>query len=79
LHFEDGQRRIDFILAWDVKDCKKKEQAEAARNIFENNLRNEGLEIEYDRVCVYTAGWTFTLISTSIVLSFGFVQIEFGF
>lgn len=50
MFFEDGKRRIDFILAWNVKHSKKQEEAEKARELFENNLRLEGLELEYDRV-----------------------------
>ena len=53
LFFEDGQRRIDFILAWNFKANKKQEEAEKARELFENNLRQEGLELEYDRVIVF--------------------------
>ncbi|XP_070190756.1 anoctamin-4-like isoform X3 [Littorina saxatilis] len=50
LFFEDGHRRIDFVLAW-KKDLgnKKQQPAEQARELFEENLRKEGLEIEYDR------------------------------
>ena len=53
LFFEDGQRRIDFILAWNIKANKKQEEAEKARELFEKNLRQEGLELEYDRVIVF--------------------------
>ena len=50
LFFEDGHRRVDFILAWNVEHGKKQQEAEKARQLFENNLRREGLELEYDRV-----------------------------
>ena len=50
MFFEDGKRRIDFILAWNVKHSKKQEESKKARELFENNLRLEGLELEYDRV-----------------------------
>ncbi|KAK7494503.1 hypothetical protein BaRGS_00014156 [Batillaria attramentaria] len=49
MYFEDGVRRIDFILAWSIKPSKKQEQAEKARQLFEENLRVEGLKLEYDR------------------------------
>ncbi|KAL8585793.1 hypothetical protein ACOMHN_037356 [Nucella lapillus] len=50
MFFEDGKRRIDFVLAWNTKPSeKKKVPAQDARNMFEDNLRKEGLEIEYDR------------------------------
>ncbi|XP_076445347.1 anoctamin-1-like isoform X2 [Babylonia areolata] len=50
MFFEDGKRRIDFILAWNIKlGEKKKQQAEQARELFEDNLRMEGLHLEYDR------------------------------
>ncbi|XP_041352260.1 anoctamin-1-like isoform X5 [Gigantopelta aegis] len=47
IYFNDGVRRIDYILAWDVK-TKKQEESQQAREIFEENLLKEGLEIEHD-------------------------------
>lgn len=49
MFFQDGDRKIDFVLAWKVK-VKKQQEAEEARMIFETNLRDEGLELEYDKV-----------------------------
>ena len=58
MFFEDGERRIDFILAWNTKPKeKKKVQAENAREMFENNLRVEGLHLEYDRVSAAILIW----------------------
>ncbi|XP_046373983.1 anoctamin-1-like isoform X3 [Haliotis rufescens] len=48
MFFQDGDRKIDFVLAWKVK-VKKQQEAEEARMIFETNLRDEGLELEYDK------------------------------
>ncbi|XP_013082997.1 anoctamin-1-like isoform X3 [Biomphalaria glabrata] len=47
LFFDDGKRRIDFILAWTI-DHKRPETARQARQVFEENLIKEGLELEYD-------------------------------
>ena len=49
IYFNDGVRRIDYILAWNVKS-KKEEESQQARDIFESNLIKEGLEIEHDLV-----------------------------
>ena len=52
MFFIDGKRRIDYILAWASKeDYKDKAKNMAARKIFEDNLNDEGLELEYDLVC----------------------------
>ena len=50
LFFEDGLRRIDFVLVWreDVKDPDKAAEKVQCRKIFERNLEEEGLEIEHD-------------------------------
>ncbi|KAK6169999.1 hypothetical protein SNE40_018498 [Patella caerulea] len=47
LYFNDGAKRIDYILAWSIK-TKKLEEGKKAREIFEKNLKKEGIEIEYD-------------------------------
>lgn len=49
MFFDDGIRRIDYLLAWSIKPSKKQEEAEKARGLFEENLRIEGLQLEYDR------------------------------
>ncbi|XP_016519899.1 anoctamin-5 isoform X3 [Poecilia formosa] len=42
--FRDGMRRIDFVLSYvDDKDCEKKQER---RRIYEDNLKNAGLELE---------------------------------
>nr|KAG5704949.1 hypothetical protein BaRGS_022791 [Batillaria attramentaria] len=42
MYFEDGVRRIDFILAWSIKPSKKQEQAEKARQLFEKTSAWKG-------------------------------------
>ncbi|CAH1800001.1 unnamed protein product, partial [Owenia fusiformis] len=44
LHFDDGVRRIDFVLAYDTKDEDQEKQQ--TRTVFERNLQHEGLELE---------------------------------
>ncbi|XP_063678838.1 anoctamin-7-like isoform X3 [Bolinopsis microptera] len=45
-YFRDGQRQIDFILAYRL-DCSGG-QAESKRRIYESNLRDRGLELEHE-------------------------------
>ncbi|BFZ24946.1 hypothetical protein BsWGS_27984 [Bradybaena similaris] len=47
LFFNDGERRIDFILAWSKEDGNSSKVASKARAVFEKNLREEGLQLEY--------------------------------
>ncbi|XP_076270486.1 anoctamin 1 isoform X2 [Rhynchophorus ferrugineus] len=44
IYFKDGIRSVDFVLAWDNYE----EDAIEKRQIFEENLIKEGLEIEYE-------------------------------
>lgn len=48
LYFNDGKRSIDFVLAWKTADERNTDEKirEIKRAIFEENLRNEGLELE---------------------------------
>lgn len=48
LFFNDGKRSIDFVIAWKTPDERNTEEKikEIKRAIFEENLRNEGLELE---------------------------------
>lgn len=56
LFFSDGIRSVDFVLVWKKisEDTRNHEQTEIERSkkrkIFEDNLYNEGLEIEYETV-----------------------------
>ena len=55
MFFDDGIRRIDYILAWEVPEKKEEEdrnqaKAKKARETFEENLIKEGLELERDLV-----------------------------
>ncbi|CAG5115206.1 unnamed protein product, partial [Candidula unifasciata] len=45
--FRDGRRRIDFILAWSNELGKKRQQTFKSRAVFETNLIEEGLQLEY--------------------------------
>ena len=48
MFFNDGARKIDFILAWDDSVLSSNNQnAFAKRKNFETNLDKEGLELEY--------------------------------
>ncbi|CAN7995446.1 unnamed protein product, partial [Ixodes hexagonus] len=53
LYFEDGQRRIDFVLAYERDDDEP--EAERLRKVFEENLLAEGLDLELEeaqvRIC----------------------------
>ncbi|XP_076076765.1 anoctamin-1-like isoform X4 [Mytilus galloprovincialis] len=50
MYFKDGKRRIDYVLAWELDDDddKHKNRNIKAREIFEKNLREEGLQLEED-------------------------------
>lgn len=56
MFFKDGKRRIDYVLAWESQqdEGKHKEKKKKAREIFEKHLEEEGLELEYDLVCINT-------------------------
>lgn len=49
IFFKDGIRSVDYVLVWDeLNEDAVKPEAYAKRQIFENNLTKEGLEIEYE-------------------------------
>lgn len=51
LFFNDGERSIDFVLVWQPGDDEQEEELRTIkRSIFEENLQNEGLELEYESV-----------------------------
>lgn len=50
LYLSDGNRSIDFILAWyKSEDPAEEELHSIKRGIFEQNLINEGLVLEHDK------------------------------
>ena len=45
----EGDKRIDFVLVWEAKETDKKFQMkQLARKTFEENLKNEGLDLDHD-------------------------------
>lgn len=52
LYFNDGKRSIDFVLAWQKAEERTTTEKikEIKRAIFEENLRNEGLELESEEI-----------------------------
>ncbi|XP_031635097.1 anoctamin-1 isoform X2 [Contarinia nasturtii] len=51
LFFADGERSIDFVIVWQpVEDRLQEELNCIKRAIFEDNLVNEGLELERDEI-----------------------------
>jgi anoctamin-1 len=51
LYFEDGVRRIDYVLVWNEKDESNSSYgAVNKRGVFEENLEREGLQLERSQV-----------------------------
>lgn len=51
LYFSDGERSIDFVIVWQKVDDSVQEDLNCTkRAIFEDNLVNEGLELERETV-----------------------------
>lgn len=49
MFFNDGVKRVDYVLVWSTKGKEAKlEQSKEARRIYEDNLTDEGLILEYD-------------------------------
>lgn len=51
LFLNDGERSIDFVMVWQSTDDQQEDELPSIkRSIFEENLKNEGLELEYESV-----------------------------
>jgi len=50
--FDDGTRRIDFILCYEITHAEKEFKASAKRQAFEENLKKIGLVLEYEPASV---------------------------
>ena len=55
MFFRDNKRRIDYVLAFTEKedkpsgkDAEKESKKREKRELFEENLKAEGLELEYE-------------------------------
>ncbi|BES95437.1 Anoctamin [Nesidiocoris tenuis] len=49
-YFNDGVRTVDYVLAWDAAlAISNHEMAAEKRQVFEENLISEGLELEYEQ------------------------------
>ncbi|XP_071112364.1 anoctamin-4-like isoform X8 [Haliotis cracherodii] len=48
LYFNDGRRRIDFVLAYKTNTGSNEDKRKKRREVFEENLINEGLQLEVE-------------------------------
>lgn len=49
IYFKDGKRSVDFVLVWDSSDAEAtSDEAQSRREMFESNLKEEGLELELE-------------------------------
>lgn len=49
MYLSDGISRIDYVLVWTYKNTdKRRVEKENTRRIFEENLKQEGLILEWD-------------------------------
>lgn len=50
MYFNDGKRSVDFVLVWrdEESSTSSKDDKNDKREIFEENLISEGLELEYE-------------------------------
>ena len=51
LYFEDGVRRIDYVMVWNEKDESNSSfEAVNKRRVFEENLEHDGLQLERSKL-----------------------------
>ena len=54
LHFWDGERKIDMVLAYDDDDETTEDRKDVKRMAFQRNLEKQGLQLELEPAQVKT-------------------------
>lgn len=53
MYFNDGVRRIDYVLAYEPGTTADKENRRAKREYFQKELEKEGLQLEFEAAEVW--------------------------